>query len=443
MDFQKIARAMTTKGPQTSRPSVSAYHPTPRDRIASALLGVIGDTYDNRKLARNLVGSSGIGGGAANPLGSLTDMTPVGLALQLDEAGRKMGSGHPIAGAFDAALAAVPIPMAVKGAAKMGAKKAVKRGADKVAEALVEKAPPIVAYHGSPHKFDQFDLSKIGTGEGAQAYGRGMYFAENEAVAKGYRNALTTDRLSAAQGEIDANGGDVARAIASLEEDLARFESLGAKDRRPSSMTVERKRRALDDLRSYSDSGAMNTGSIYQVGINADPEHFLDWDAPLSGQHPKVQEAAAAAGLPYKPDVFDPHGGAVYDQLGGEGAAEEALRAAGVPGIRYFDQGSRNASGWHITPPDETVSGKWMVKSRDYNSQGLHFDTEAEAQKALAERTAAQTRNYVVFDPKIIDIMKRYGVAAPVAASILAAQMQTAPPEDPLVDAIRQPQAAR
>jgi hypothetical protein len=30
-----------------------------------------------------------------------------------------------------------------------------------------------VAYHGTPHEFDQFDMSKIGTGEGAQAYGHG------------------------------------------------------------------------------------------------------------------------------------------------------------------------------------------------------------------------------------------------------------------------------
>ena len=30
---------------------------------------------------------------------------------------------------------------------------------------------------------------------------------------------------------------------------------------------------------------------MYEVSINADPEHFLDWDKPLSEQHPKVQEA--------------------------------------------------------------------------------------------------------------------------------------------------------
>ena len=34
-------------------------------------------------------------------------------------------------------------------------------------------------------------------------------------------------------------------------------------------------------------------GSMYQVNIGADPEHFLDWDKPLSEQHPKVQEQLA------------------------------------------------------------------------------------------------------------------------------------------------------
>src|SRR5262245_438695 len=49
--------------------------------------------------------------------------------------------------------------------------------------------PGIRAYHGSPHDFERFDLSKIGTGEGAQAYGHGLYFAENPKTAKAYREA--------------------------------------------------------------------------------------------------------------------------------------------------------------------------------------------------------------------------------------------------------------
>ena len=41
----------------------------------------------------------------------------------------------------------------------------------------------IKAYHSSPHDFEKFDASKIGTGEGAQVYGHGLYFAENPTVS--------------------------------------------------------------------------------------------------------------------------------------------------------------------------------------------------------------------------------------------------------------------
>ena len=49
---------------------------------------------------------------------------------------------------------------------------ALRAGAARVAE---EKG--IVAYHGSPHDFDRFSTEHIGAGEGAQAYGHGLYFA--------------------------------------------------------------------------------------------------------------------------------------------------------------------------------------------------------------------------------------------------------------------------
>ena len=44
----------------------------------------------------------------------------------------------------------------------------------------------ITAFHGSPYKFDQFDSSQIGSGEGAQAFGHGLYFSSKEDVAKWY-----------------------------------------------------------------------------------------------------------------------------------------------------------------------------------------------------------------------------------------------------------------
>jgi hypothetical protein len=50
----------------------------------------------------------------------------------------------------------------------------------------------IEAFHGSPHKFDKFSMENIGTGEGAQAYGHGLYFADSEDVARGYRDDLNS-----------------------------------------------------------------------------------------------------------------------------------------------------------------------------------------------------------------------------------------------------------
>lgn len=50
------------------------------------------------------------------------------------------------------------------------------------------------AYHGSPHKFESFSTNHIGSGEGNQAHGWGLYFAGNKDVSEGYRKRLTEHR---------------------------------------------------------------------------------------------------------------------------------------------------------------------------------------------------------------------------------------------------------
>ena len=47
------------------------------------------------------------------------------------------------------------------------------------------------AYHGSPYTFDHFDLGAIGTGEGAQGHGWGLYFAQDKQIAKSYKDTLS------------------------------------------------------------------------------------------------------------------------------------------------------------------------------------------------------------------------------------------------------------
>ena len=51
----------------------------------------------------------------------------------------------------------------------------------------------LILQHGSPHNFEQFQLEKIGTGEGAQAFGYGLYFTDGSKIAKGYADKLSKD----------------------------------------------------------------------------------------------------------------------------------------------------------------------------------------------------------------------------------------------------------
>jgi len=58
-----------------------------------------------------------------------------------------------------------------------------------------EDEPGIIAFHGSGADFDEFSLEMIGTGEGAQAYGHGLYFTDSESIANFYRTAVSSPEL--------------------------------------------------------------------------------------------------------------------------------------------------------------------------------------------------------------------------------------------------------
>jgi hypothetical protein len=54
----------------------------------------------------------------------------------------------------------------------------------------MDQAGQVEAWHGSPHKFNKFRTSKIGTGEGAQSFGWGIYFTDKKDIAKHYAERL-------------------------------------------------------------------------------------------------------------------------------------------------------------------------------------------------------------------------------------------------------------
>lgn len=72
----------------------------------------------------------------------------------------------------------------------------------------------IAALHASPHSFRKFDTAFMGKGEGAQAYGWGLYFAQNPEVNRSYMNQFAQDKATWRFRELEAsNVDDMARGL--------------------------------------------------------------------------------------------------------------------------------------------------------------------------------------------------------------------------------------
>jgi hypothetical protein len=255
------------------------------------------------------------------------------------------------------------------------------------------------AYHGSPHAFEKFDPSKIGTGEGAQSYGHGIYFAENEGIADDYRKRLSSigsPYTYSWRGQTYAGrSGPESHAISLAWHDspqtarrIAKEGLEASKRNEPYAMEMggpdywQRMSEVANAIKNKKEVTARQ-GHLYRVRIKANPEHFLDWDAPLSEQHLHVQRVAREADISAAKgktkgvlnawregrDVgVEATGKDLHHALADYGenspAAAQTLHAAGIPGIKYWDAGSR--------------------------AQGQG------------------TRNYVLFNPDIIHVKRRY-----------------------------------
>jgi len=348
----------------------------------------------------------------------------------------------------------------------------------------------IRAWQGSPHKFDVMSSKHIGTGEGAQAYGHGLYLAESKTVGEGYQKQLAEHKVEFDGKPVSTYADEkvLAKELGVSVDEAQGIRSLAISAfadprKRGIEGAIADKRMLLESLRDADRTGARAVvianldqeifeaqravsagekyvgklsdakGHLYNVDLKVAPDELLDWDAPLSSQSESVQKALAPYAKAYDnpeaalrdfldtdyaksfPDVQDvkwaktilndpnydiaidgadwlehqlriKQGSSFYNLLGSKtagsmyermstslGSAEAAsarLRELGVPGIRYYDAGSRAAG------------------------EG--------------------TRNFVIFDDSLIDIRTRNGEAlTPVERKIAVEEMtpQTADPAGP------------
>ena len=318
----------------------------------------------------------------------------------------------------------------------------------------------IGAYHGTPHKVDRFSTEKIGTGEGAQAYGWGLYFAENKKVADEYRDGLSETEYWEGNNKLTGNR---AWAALFLENNNRNKNSalLQARDTIINENAFNEVSKAISDI--DINNLQVKGGNLYSVELNVEPEDLLDWDKPLSEQSEKIRRAAGLdenavrryeqiqvrlnelqknSGLDSPEwnslvqkarDIrtqypLNESGQEFYKNLGKPQEASKKLAAMGIPGIRYLDQGSRGnrQTQWQDPAAKSKYADPEFTEGIVQNYLESSNGNAADALKRLRESPPQQyqiaadalesgdiipapTYNYVVFDENLIKITAENG----------------------------------
>ena len=238
------------------------------------------------------------------------------------------------------------------------------------------------AFHASPHSFDRFDISKIGSGEGAQVYGRGLYFAQNPDVMESYYRNFS-------QRQIDPNSpaGMAKGIISALPDREAAVKELQSRiDAYPQTMATHQVPGWLDKANSAMDLLQSNwdpykNAHRYEVDINTHPDRLLDWDKPLSQQSPVVQQAVQS-----------------------------------MPGLKsvYGAPGDPTAPWWQTATGEQayrTLAKRGIGGGPAWNDRGVFGTKYADQLSRGAGPSGPATQNYAIWKPDLLNIVRHYSAA--------------------------------
>ncbi len=303
------------------------------------------------------------------------------------------------------------------------------------------------AWHGSHHDFDRFSTSAIGTGEGAQAYGYGLYFAGKKEVAEWYKRSLSgrTDGLREKYGDAwpavrHYMDGRRERALSELDNLVQRQEEILTDKLYPvqSPKTHRGLIEKYSQIRQQMQDGTFEApaGHLYAVELAPAEDEYLLWDKPLSEQSEKVREALQPIadlliyGDGEKDLVGDEMtnlfstmtGGRLYsdsdvwkkvDEAGamsfsGDKSISEYLHSLGIRGIKYLDGASRGKQGWKIKGADGKLST--LFKDKASADTALQRAKDNGYKGVSLIEVDEGDYNYVIFDDADVSVTAKYSI---------------------------------
>jgi hypothetical protein len=301
-----------------------------------------------------------------------------------------------------------------------------------------------------------FDLSKMGTGEGAQAYGEGAYLSGAEGIARGYRDALSRGRSS-----VLYKGEPVKSRYDTLPEELTEEEyildsiatEMGNFDQKPENVIATKIRslkaqieepsgaeirlaesdEELRELQSLIRASAQRDldvyesldpkdfarGRMYEAEIRVGPEELLDYDEFLYDQTPDIKKRIKNL-VESELTEMD----AV--NLGYDTGKDVDLKAAKEFMLRDDMTIDEFLGNWQALR-GSSDAGEFLLNK--YGIPGLKY--KAGGSRAPGMDEADIDRNYVIFDENLINILRKYGLLAPLAGGGTAAAVMGADEPQP------------
>jgi ADP-Ribosyltransferase in polyvalent proteins len=196
----------------------------------------------------------------------------------------------------------------------------------------------LILEHGTPHDFDKFQLEKIGTGEGNQAFGWGLYFTESNKIAKQYAEKLSKDK--------EGNVYKVTLKDGRVKDWLEWRDALDDTQAEKITQVVASKKAEYEKYLSETENDKSHTGAAESL-FNED----LDIDErPLQA-------------------------GAVYSDLADAFGQKEATRImveAGIDGVRYKSNAGKGEAYNYVVFNPESIKITEKNKSESLLSKEQH-----------------------------------------------------------------------
>jgi hypothetical protein len=331
-------------------------------------------------------------------------------------------------------------------------------------EAPTEEKPGIIAFHGSGADFDEFKLDKINTGEGAQAFGYGLYFTDSEDIALFYKSAVRQAKDLREgydvtyKGQPFKNLGDTPEAEAQGEEyfavnaiidSLNKVTTIRTRDLPQPELLQLAKEKAIEQveqqIKSFGDDiseirlnhlnesldtlksvdvndVSFSKGKTYQVKLDVTPDELLDYDKPFNEQSLFAQQAilktldemtlddAVNMGV----DLYGPPYNGKINKNTEQMAIQEAqnLMLKDFSVVRFLND-------WSVLRGAKNSGEELLEKN---GIKGIKY----KANRGPGARNVPETGsdNYVIFDDKLIQIMKKYGIVGPIAVTAMKPKEQ-------------------